>query len=207
MVERTPADLSYTAIRQMAPAIVARLRQCFPKKYFGIERVPSTLTIDEYKRVVRLSPFIGYAWVGLKRDPANGRLLKGKMQWRLTLIVRASNGLEARFEGDHSDIGLDAMVDVACALFQGHLLINDGREIGTVHITDAQSVFAQGHEDDDTAIAHINFEVDFTTALRDLKLIDGDDFSALDVTWTMTDPDTAEGDPDISQTVTPPQEA
>ncbi|MEO0374252.1 MAG: hypothetical protein AAF329_06385 [Cyanobacteria bacterium P01_A01_bin.17] len=197
MVERTPANLQTTAIRQMDPAIIDRLRLAFPKKYFGIERVPSTFNLTEFKRVVRLSPFIGVAWVGFKKDPASGRILKGSHQWRLVLVLRASNGLEARFKGDHSDVGMDAMFDVASALFHGFTM--DG--IGAVSVTDGQSVYAQGYEDDDTTIAHINFEIDYSTQVGALNLKNAADFDALNITWSMTDPETPEGDPDIEQTI------
>jgi|GEM_PF-934702 len=199
MVERTPARLDATAIRIMEPAIVERLRMGFPKKFFGIERVPSTLSMTEYKRVLRLSPFIGLSWVGFKKDSDSGRTLKGIHQWRLTLVVRASSGLEARFKGDHSDVGMDAMVDVATALLQGAVF----KDIGNVTVTDAQSVFAQGHEDDDTALVHINFDIAYSAPLGDLKLKTASDFAALQITW-LANPEADQAELKINQIIETP---
>lgn len=201
MGKHTPARLDANAIRVMEPVIVDRLRLAFPSKIFGIERVPSTLSMSEYKRVLRMSPFIGLAWVGFKKDGDSGRILKGVHQWRLTMVVRASNGLEARFKGDHSDVGLDAMVDIATALLQGAVF----DEIGFSTVTDAQSVFAQGHEDDDVALAHVNFEIAYSAPLGNLELKTASDFDALQITWLTTDPQTNDGDPDISQIIETPK--
>jgi hypothetical protein len=112
-------DLSLTPIRSQEPLIIERLRLAFPAKTFTIERVPQVLSINEFTRHTSSSPFIGLAWTGMKPDPASGRMLKGVMQWRLVLIYKTSNSLEARFKGDTKGIGLDAMIDVAMVLLQG----------------------------------------------------------------------------------------
>jgi len=197
MADRTPANLEATAIRVMAPAIVDRLRLAFPEKFFGIERVPSTLSMTEYKRLVRLSPFIGLSWVGFKKDGTSGRILKGRHQWRLTLIVRASNGLEARFMGDHSDIGLDAMVDVSMVLLQGAVFPN----IGDVSVNDANAVYAEGAEDDDVALAHLNFEISYSAPLSDLKLLDASNLETLQITWSLDGEANEGGHPHNNQTI------
>jgi hypothetical protein len=75
-------DLSSAPIRVMEPAIKARLRLAFPEKDFTIERIPQTLTIKEFERLSRLSPFIGLAWAGFKPDGANERITKGPLQGR-----------------------------------------------------------------------------------------------------------------------------
>lgn len=188
MTELTPANLASTAIRTMSPAIVERLRLAFPDKIFGIERVPSMLNGREFNEVTRKTPFIGLSWVGMKKDSDSGRLLKGHHQWQLTLVVQASGSLRVRYEGDHSDIGIDAMIDVAVALLQGATL----EDIGSVTVTDAKSVFAQGLNDDDIALAHIYFDVSFTAPLQDLALVNAASLNQMQITWSTTQ----DGDPD-----------
>ena len=172
-------DLATSPIRIMAPAIVERLRLAFPAKDFQIKRVPPVLTIREFERVVRLTPFIGLAWMGMRSDRDAGRQLAAAMRWRLMLIVKASSSLDARFGGDKRDIGLDAMLDVAGTLLQG--VSFDG--IGARPVTGAEAVFADGWADDATVVANVDFEIryQFSPAALTLKAID--DFKRLDVAW------------------------
>lgn len=191
-------DLALAPIRTIEPAIEARLRLAFPTKDFQIQRVPPVLTIKEFERVVRLTPFIGLAWLGIKPDPASGRQLAAAMRWRLIMIVKASSSLEARFKGDRRDIGIDAMIDVAAALLQGTVF--DG--IGVSAVTGAEAVFADGWADEATVVANLDFEVryQFSPAALQLKTID--DFQKLGVTWINAD-SPAGGAVDAPQTVQP----
>ncbi|WP_375588110.1 hypothetical protein ABWH89_12020 [Hoeflea alexandrii] len=152
-------ELSLTPIRSQEPLIIERLRLAFPEKTFALERIPQVLSVNEFKRLSKSSPFIGLAWTGMRPDLASGRMLKGVMQWRLVLIYKASSGLEARFKGDTKGIGLDAMIDVAMVLLQG--VSFDGQ--GHTAVTLANSVIADGWSDDDIAIA----QIDFTFYVRD----------------------------------------
>ncbi|MGO4558322.1 hypothetical protein [Mesorhizobium sp. 2RAF21] len=191
-------DLALAPIRTIEPAIVARLRLAFPSKEFQIQRIPPVLTVKEFERVVRLTPFIGLAWIGFRPDPASGRQLAAAMRWRLVMIVKASSSLETRFKGDRMDIGMDAMIDVAAALLQGAVF--DG--IGASAVTGAEAVYADGWSDDATVVANLDFEVryQFSPAALQLKTID--DFQQLGVTWLNADSPAA-GGVDAPQTVQP----
>lgn len=195
-------DLQATPIRSMEPPIVARLRMAFPERAFQIQRVPSVLTIDEFRRVVRLAPFIGLAWMGMTPDRDNGRQLAAAMNWRLVLIVRASSSLEARFKGDAQDIGLDAMVDVACALLQGCELTG----IGVCSVTGAQAVYADGWADEATVVAQVDFAIRYQASAAELKLVTPDDFAKLAVGWLVDGSTDPEHGPDAGQEIEIPQE-
>lgn len=172
-------DLALAPVRVTEPAIVNRLRLAFPEKLFQIERVPAVLTTKEFERVVRLTPFIGLAWMGMTPDRDGGRTVKGVMSWRLVLVVKASSTLETRFKGDHRDIGLDAMIDVATVLLQGAVF--DG--IGATSVTRAEAVYADGWADDATVLAQVDFDIRYQAGPAALKLMTPDDFAGLKVRW------------------------
>ncbi|TAY75341.1 hypothetical protein [Rhizobium ruizarguesonis] len=180
-------DLAYAPIRKMEPAIVDRLRLAFPEKDFAIERVPQTLTLTEFKRIVHQAPFIGLAWTGMKPDPASGRILKGFMLWRLILVFKASNSLETRFKGDRRGIGLDAMADVAVALLQAAEIPG----VGVATVTGATSVIADGWTDENVVIAQVDFNVAFQISPAAFQLVTLDDLQRIGVSWAFAeDPET-----------------
>ncbi|WP_050746292.1 MULTISPECIES: hypothetical protein [unclassified Shinella] len=178
-------DLARQPIRTMEPVIIERLRLAFPQKDFTVERIPQTLTLKEFERLSRLTPFIGLAWTGFKPDGDNNRITKGAMLWRLVLLFKASNALETRFKGDTRGLGLDAMVDVAMVLMNGA----EYPGIGTSHVTLANSVIADGWTDDSIVIAQVDFEVRFTATPATFKLKTLEDFQALGVTWIVNPPE------------------
>lgn len=185
-------------IRNQEPLITERLRLGFPKKTFTIERVPQVLSLTEFKRITKLTPFIGLAWTGMKPDSDNGRMLKGNMLWRLILVNSVSSGLEARFKGDRSDIGMDAMVDVSTVLLQG---VNFAGQ-GATKVTLANSVIADGWTDDNVAISQIDFSFSFACSVAATGLMTPEDFKGLGITWSLTDDpnsDTVEDDLSLSQ--------
>ncbi len=186
-------DLSKQPIARMESALVERLRIAFPEKTVGIERVPQTMTLTEFKRLARLSPLIGLAWTGMRNDGDAGRSVKGRMLWRLILIFKASNGHETRFKGDSKGLGLDAMIDVSIALLHGWTI----SDVGSVAVTIANSVIADGFLEDDVVIAQVDFEIRFTSPIADYGLLTLDDFRELAVTW-----DIGPGADTITDTIT-----
>lgn len=176
-------ELARAPIRNMEPAIIDRLRLAFPAKTFTIERVPQTMTIKEFERISRLSPFIGLAWTGMRPDTASGRILKGKMLWRLIIVYMASSTLEARFKGDTRGLGLDAMIDVSVALLQGAEIPS----VGFASVTLANSIIADGWSDDNIVIAQVDFDVTFSSPIGNLELKTLEDFLALGITWAIPD--------------------
>lgn len=191
-------DISHTPIRVMEPAITERLRLAFPERDFQIQRVPPVLTTDEFKRIVRLTPFIGLAWMGFRPDPDAGRTVKAVMNWRLMLVVKASSTLETRFKGDKRDIGLDAMIDVALVLLQGAVFEN----IGSCSVTRAEAIFADGWADDATVLAQVDFDIRFSATPAALQLRTVDDFSALQIEWLTG----GAHDPDVEEIISPTDE-
>lgn len=176
-------ELARAPIRNMEPAIIDRLRLAFPAKTFTIERVPQTMTIKEFERISRLSPFIGLAWTGMRPDTASGRILKGKMLWRLIIVYMASSTLEARFKGDTRGLGLDAMIDVSVALLQGAEIPG----VGFASVTLANSIIADGWSDDNIVIAQVDFDVTFSSPIGNLELKTLEDFLAFGITWAVSD--------------------
>lgn len=188
-------ELSKAPIRVMEAAIIDRLRLAFPEKKFQIQRVPAVLTTKEFERVVRLRPFIGLAWMGLQPDRDHGRLLSGTANWRLVLVVKASNGLDARFKGDKFDIGLDAMIDVSSVLLSGCTL----DQIGTCTVTRAEAIYADGWADDATVLAEVDFDIRFTSPLSAFQIKSADDLKSLGITWITNDSE----DLAVTETITP----
>jgi len=192
-------DLAHQPIRAMEPLITERLRLAFPEKVFAIERIPQVLTIKEFERLSRLSPFIGLAWTGFKPDGANNRITKGVMLWRLVLVFKASSGLETRFKGDQRGLGLDAMIDVAIVLMNGWTLPG----IGTSHVTLANSVIADGHSDDAMVIAQVDFEIRFASTIAIYKIFTPEDFVSIGATWAVQP--AVDGAPEVSDEIQLPQ--
>ncbi len=190
-------NLDLTAIRTMEPMITERLRRVFPKKDFTLERVPAVLTLTEFRRIARMTPFVGLAWIGADVDPNSGRRVQANAKWRAVLVIKASSSLEARFKGDSRGIGLDAMVDVAMAVLQG--VTFDG--VGLSKVTSAQAIYAEGWEDGDTVIAQVDFQIAYQTSVGDLQLITPDDFSGFEVSWFNSEsPDGDDQEPFVQTT-------
>lgn len=188
-------ELTKAPIRVMEAAIIDRLRLAFPAQKFQIQRVPAVLTVKEFEQVVRMRPFIGLAWMGMQPDRDHGRLLSGVANWRLVLVVKASNGLDTRFKGDRFDIGLDAMIDVSSVLLSGCTL----SDIGTCTVTRAEAVYADGWADDATVLAQVDFDVRFTSPLSAFQIKTLDDLKSMGITWITN----GDEEPEISQTITP----
>ena len=172
-------NLAASPIRTIEPLVTARLRLAFPEKSFGLERIPAVLTVKEFERVLRLSPFLGLAFLGVDTDAKSGRQLQAAMRWRLVLVFKASRDLRTRFSGDAHDIGLDAMTDVAIALLQGAVF----EGVGASTVTSAEAVYADGWEDDLTVVNQVDFKVAYSTGAGPFQLKTIDDFRTLGATW------------------------
>ncbi|MBB4122917.1 hypothetical protein [Martelella radicis] len=171
-------------IARQSPLIEERLRIAFPEKVFAFERVPMAMSLREFNRVSRLTPFLGLAWMGMKTGN-DARLLSGTMQWRLFLVYAASSGLEARFKGDMRGLGLDAMTDVAAVVLNG-VSFDDA---GVITVTGANPIVADGFADDNIALAQLDFSFSFVASTAELALETADDFDALGVTWALATSD------------------
>ncbi|MCM0751941.1 hypothetical protein DEA98_13660 [Brucella pseudogrignonensis] len=182
-------------ILNQEPLITERLRMAFPPRTFTIERVPQVLTLTEFERISRASPFIGLARTGMKPASNNGRLMRGEMLWRLILVNKVSSGLEARFKGDAHEIGLDAMIDVSTVIMHGVSFDDQG----VTTVTSSNSIIADGYTEDDMAIAQVDFSFSFACPVANTGLLTPDDFKSLGITWITNGTD----EPPISETITP----
>ncbi|TCT35376.1 hypothetical protein EDC90_102631 [Martelella mediterranea] len=162
--------------------ITKRLRIAFPERVFNLERVPMAMTMREFNRLARMTPFLGLAWLGMKVGDG-ARNLAGSMQWRLYLLTSTSSGLEARFKGDARGVGLDAIVNVAAAVLNGVSF----PDAGTLTVTGASAIAADGFTDDNIALAQVDFQFSFCTSTNDLELETAEDFEALGVTWSLAE--------------------
>ncbi|KAA6405786.1 hypothetical protein [Candidatus Tokpelaia sp.] len=172
-----------TPIRRMSPVIEERLRLVFPKKLFQIDRAPAIMTVKEYERITRQSPFIGLAFLSIQVGAASGREMLCQYHWRLICVLKATGRLDRRFKGDARDMGMDDIMDVAIACLHGHSF----NELGACEVTSADSVFLESKAaefaDEDTIMAHINFVISSTLSAADLRLTDPEDFKGLNVSW------------------------
>ncbi|MDD9910187.1 MAG: hypothetical protein OXR62_10895 [Ahrensia sp.] len=202
MHQQSPAILDLAPIRSMEPHIRERLAIGFPDRHFTIERVPATVTPNEFERVAKLSPFIGLAWTGISPAQSSGRRLRGSWEWRLLLVVKAAGSDDVRFRGDAFDIGLDAMTDVAVALLHGWSI----DEIGACSVTSSQAIFAEGQTDDSVVLALVNFQIDTLISPANFKLVTEQDLAQLDVAWLANPQSEADGQFSPPQTIEVPQE-
>lgn len=186
-------NLANAPLRTMEPAIIERLRLAFPAKTFAIERVPSVMTVKEFERVYMAAPFIGLSWTGLRSAKNNSRQLQAAWEWALTLVYKSAGGPERRYAGDQFGIGHDAMFDVAVALLQGAEI----PRIGWATVTGAQAAYAEGHEDQDTVVARIDFEISTTVTPAAFSLKTVDDFSRFGIAWMTGEPADPPHQPDI----------
>ncbi|RFC63607.1 hypothetical protein DYI37_11415 [Fulvimarina endophytica] len=172
-------DLSTTPIRTIEPLLIERLRLVFTKQKFSLDRVPSVLTIKEFERIVRQTPFIGLAFLSVAPSRNSGRQMQAVMRWRLFLVVTATRDLRTRFSGDAQDVGLDPMTDAAAAALQGWSI----DRIGDVAVTGIEAVYADGWADDATVVNQVDFEVSYSASSSMLRLADPGDFKRLAVSW------------------------
>lgn len=140
-------------------AVEARLRTAFLANRWSFQRVPDPMTLDEFKRLMRATPWLGLGWTDLAASP-QGRQVQGQLSFSLTICVK-NVGHEARFHGDRQGPGLYVATMVAAALLHGMTI----RDVGTIQVTRAASAFAEGFGDASIAIARLTFQV--TTSLGD----------------------------------------
>lgn len=152
-------------------AVETRLRGAFEQRRWAFERVPDPMTLQEFTRLLRATPWLGLGWTDLAAS-AQGRQVTGTLSFSLTICVR-NPGAAARFHGDGQGPGLYVATMAAAALLHGMTIPG----IGTVQITRAGSAFAEGYAEQQIAISRLTFEVatslgDFlgaVAALPDLK--------------------------------------
>lgn len=174
-------DTQYTPIRAMEPKIIDRLRLVFPTKLFTIERVPPTMSPEEFKSLTRLSPYIGLAFTGFKIDPNAGRAAKGTWNWSIVFVCKATGNFDRRAKGDIFDLGLDEIMDVAGCILHG-VTFDD---IGLCSVTSSDVIYSEGWGKDAYVLAHLNIEIQTTMMSGALEIETLEDFAGINATWLM----------------------
>lgn len=174
-------DKSQAPIALQEPLLIERLRAGFPAQMFKIERVSSAMTANEFNRWINNGCFLGLAWSGMKAGETERRLT-GDMRWSLFIVYRSTSSLEARFKGDVKGLGIDAMVDVACALIHGF-----SNKTGRCAVTAANAVIPEGFANDAVVVAQVDFTFSFATDTAALDIEAGDDLAEIGVTWSLAD--------------------
>ncbi|MCD2176445.1 hypothetical protein [Rhizobium sp. C1] len=186
---------SLAPIAVQEPLLVERLRTGFPAQIFTIERVSSAMTKNEFNRWINNGCFLGLAWNGMKAGDTERRLT-GDQRWSLFIVYRSTGSLEARFKGDSRGLGMDAMVDVACALIHGF-----SNTTGRCAVTAANAVVPEGFADDAVVVAQVDFTFSFATDTAALDIEASDDLAAIGVTWSLAD--APEGAPTQTDIINP----
>lgn len=183
-------------ISALHAAIVARLREKLPAKSWMIEPVPWAMTTDDFKRLMKVTPWIGIAWSGLVADKAAGRAVAGPLG--VTVYVCTKNSrLSGRYLGDATGPGLYPSTVLVAALLAGLTV----PPVGTLRCTGLASAYAEGVGDMDAGLASITFEVhvDLGDFLADHAALD--DFATLVTSWDFTPDGTTEGEPTDTTTL------
>lgn len=183
-------DITKTPIRLMAPAIEKRLRKVFPSKYFSLERSQPTMSLEDFSRLTRQAPFVGLAFCGLQTDQNAGEYLSAVWNWKLVIVAKASGGFDRKVKGDVFDIGLDAIIDVACVVLHGHTF----QDIGPCTVGRAEVIYNEGADKNAKILAHVDFQIHTTSAVGALALETPEDFSAIGANWLLATPITENGE-------------
>lgn len=172
-----------TQFHRFADAAEARLRLAFPAAMFAFDVMPALPSKTEFDRLTRRKPFLGLAWAGFKVDEKAGRTLHGSADWIL-LVVIDNPDARRRFAGDNRGVGLWGMVSAASRLLHGWTI----DDIGTVSVTQIDTVVRDDWGDETTAIAAIGLSIpmhpDASFAAETL-----DDFLRLNCVWLRPAPD------------------
>ena len=185
-------------ISALHAAIVARLREKLPAKRWTIELVPYALTVEDFKRLMRTTPWIGIAWRGFAPDKASGRSTAGPLLFTVTVCTK-NTGINGRHLGDAVGPGLYPSAMLVAALLSGLTV----RDVGTLRCTAVAPAYADGVGDMDAGLAAIECEahVDLGDFLADPAALD--DFATLVTSWDFTPDGTTEGEP--TDTITLPE--
>ncbi|ABS69713.1 hypothetical protein Xaut_4492 [Xanthobacter versatilis] len=142
-------------ISEIHRAIEPLLRPYFERGIWVIEPVPFPMSLDEFKRLMRATPWIGIAWREFAVDTNAGRSLMGQHQLALTIVAKNAAGLDGRFFGDRLSPGLYPSLVTAAAVLHGKTL----PDIGTLNVTRAGQSYAEGYGDLGAVVGLIELSV------------------------------------------------
>ncbi|MBR0681914.1 hypothetical protein GXW74_15575 [Roseomonas eburnea] len=164
----------------MAAGLEARLKAFFPPSHFGFGIVPAGLTPAMWARLTQRTPWVGLGFRGVKPDAASGRILKGKAEWTVFVVVKNAHSPRARLLGDAMGPAQLGMIQVAALCLHAHEL----RDIGHVEVVGIANLQAEGWKDEAAEIAALSITVNLSlTDPRELP-----DFLRLAVQWQFEPP-------------------
>lgn len=157
--------------------IEARLKGLFPEKQFDHVVLPPRLTPAVWEQLTRRTPCIARGWAGITPSKGNARGFNGEADFAVWLVVRHDRPLD-QLRGADAKPGLYGLTAMTVALLQGHTV----PQVGSIQVTACEHTFAEGFNDERTAIVALSLKVAFN--LYD-TLDPGaiDDFLRLGVTW------------------------
>jgi hypothetical protein len=147
-------------------ALSDRLKLVFPPERFTHGFMPAKIDQAAWKQITRRMPFVGLGWTEVAAREDAGRLFDGTSHWTVFLVTRNSAGIAQRYFGDALGPGLFQMVQAAIGVLHGWTIEGspdgDKGRIGTVAVTRAGNLFAEGIDLDDSAIAGLDLVAKFT---------------------------------------------
>jgi hypothetical protein len=178
----------------MGEAIAARLKLVFPPNQFTHEYVPARLTLTEWRRLTRRTPFVGLGWTGITPDHEAGRVFEGTAHWIVLLVTKNAGGVAARYQGDRVGAGLFQLIRAASIALQGFTPRQpelSWEAASTVLIRDIQSVYSDEWADDEAAVGMISLDVPYQEQISDdlvaaLGQTPGS-FGNVSITWAFGD--------------------
>ncbi len=176
-----------TQLHRLAATIEARLRLAFPAEIFGFQLMPPIPSRAEWERLTTRRPCLGLAWAGLAPDEKSGRMLSGRAEWVVYLIVDNS-AVDRRFLGDTRGIGLLGMVTAASYLLHGWTL----PDVGTAFVTGIESLTKEDWGNDTTAIAGLSLSVPIIPDAGIAAAPDLNDLLRIGATWLVNGREIAE---------------
>lgn len=173
-----------TQFHRTAEHLLELLRAAFKSPIFDVQMMPPVPSKLEWDRITRQRPFVGLAWAGLKPDK-QARALKGASQWIVYLVVDNVGAVATRWTGDDLGIGLFGMVTAASFVLHGHTV----PDVGSISITEMESLYREDWSDDATAIAAIGLEVDMIPGAAAPAGSTLEEFLTLTCAWVTPAPD------------------
>ncbi|MCX5497324.1 hypothetical protein OSH11_21685 [Kaistia dalseonensis] len=141
-------------VSQLARSVETLLRERFPENRWTIEHVPTPMTIEEFKRLLGVTPWIGIGWQAIEPGATAGRRTPVTIKMQATICLK-NEGRSGRLLGDSAAAGLYPAMELARLTLQGRTIA----DFGTISVTRAGQAYADGYGSLAVAIGVIDFEV------------------------------------------------
>ncbi len=157
------AIVSPGPLQRTGDALRDRLRLVFPETRFQFDVMPSRANKEDWKRLLRRTPFVGLGWAEIEPMRNGPRLFTGASRWSVFLVTKNVAGARQLYWGDSQGPGLFDMVHAAIAILHGWSI----PDIGPIAVAKAGNAYAEGWDGDDFGLATIDLDVGLTLALAD----------------------------------------